>query len=206
MYKKIALVLCLLASLSVHAQSIADMWINCPEQLTPYLTKNDRKEMIECRNIGVDTKVTNKLKETSDIVTLADDYGCFMLSDAKDLQILRLPTENDSIYLCIETVKLPECQSTVRFYDKTWKPLANEGKISDIPEEAFWAKPDTMTMERFIELKHLISLVFVEYRYSPELQALIVQPNIAFVTEEEKEHINALISKKILKWTGAMFN
>ena len=87
MYKKLALVLCLLTSLSLHAQSVADMWINCPEQLTPYLTKNDRKEMIECRNIGVDTKVTNKLKETSDIITLADDYGCFMLMNTGETAV-----------------------------------------------------------------------------------------------------------------------
>lgn len=206
MKKYLLIIMLCCANISIHAQNVAEMWINIPDELTPYLTKNDRKEMIECQAIGVETKVVNKFHGNTDIIELADDRGSFSLSEAKEIMLARLPSEQDSIFLYIETLKLPERHSSLRFYDRHWKQLDAGTRFAEVDKDQLFLKPDTMTTERYDELMSQVSLLFVEYTYDSAEKALHIIPHVPFVATEEKEPLNALVSKKILKWNGEIFN
>ncbi len=115
---------------SILLQTVATLFINMPLELTPYLTLNQKKEMIECWNAEVDTATMNKLRGMSTIDTLTDDYGRFILSSSCDLQLIK---EGDTLCI-IETFRAPAEQSVIRRYDADWNLLSKETTELELEE------------------------------------------------------------------------
>lgn len=206
----IAIILAALMSLcvwSANAQTVADLWVAMPSGATPYLTLNQKKEMVECQRIGVDTSVVNLLQGTTSIDTLSLDYGRFSLSSSHDLQIVLLPVEDaDTIVCTIDSYNAPSIQSCINFYDKQWKPL-EEGKLMPvISPDSLLSRPDTMNMEKYEELCSLVYPELVMIDYNLPTNELVVSLSTPLTTKEEKEWLGAIISKRTLKWDGRRFN
>ncbi len=72
--KQIMTVLLFLWPFFSGAQSVSDLWLSMPLSMTPYLSLNQKKEMIECHNIGVDSSVHNQFQGETSIDTLTSDF------------------------------------------------------------------------------------------------------------------------------------
>lgn len=190
---------------TISAQSVAEQWINIPDKFVPYITINQKKEMIESYKIHIDSSVKNKFEGTTKIDTLTNEYGKFILSDARDIELLRLPTDNDSILCVIDTYKGSASQSVIRFFDKQWTEITSEGKIQLYKIVDFLHKPDTMSIGEYRELREMLVPELIEYGYDISTNSLIVSPSLPLLTTDDRNRINRIISKKLLKWHGAMF-
>ena len=187
------------------AQSVADLWISMPDELVPYLTLNQKKEMIECRKIGVDSKVKNKLQGDTDIDTLSADYGKFIVSNSREIEMVKLPTKNDSILLVIDTYKGPLAHSKAAFYTLEWGILPSENVVPQFQVEDFILNSDTLTAAEQEEILSICSHPLYSYSYDKSTGRLIVKLSLPSVTLDDKKRIEEKSCKKMLIWTGEMF-
>ncbi len=191
---------------SLGAQDITTLWLSMPLEQTHYLSLEDRKEMIECYNIGVDTSVENRLQSTSYVDTLAEDYGRFGLSSALDLQLVRLPQEDgDSILCVIHSYSAPATQSKVSFYSLDWHRLSVDGRLPDVEFSELIAKPDSMSMDEFNSLTMWAEPQLIEMSYDAKTATLEASLSIPYVEREKRVEMDKMRCKYILKWTGGKF-
>ena len=201
------LVLLLFPLLTINAQSVADMFVSMPAAKTPYLPGNLKAELVDSYKMGTGGKVTNKMLGETSIDTLSADYGHFLLSAAKELTLVRLPHEaGDSVFLCVETYKAPEAQSTVGFYDHSWKCLPRQDKLPDMDVDSMIVRPDTMDIATFEKLQSLLSPKLVSYEYDPASKSMSVNLSAPFLSDDEKGKLEAIICKRKLRWNGSKFN
>lgn len=201
------LLLLSLSNLNLLAQTVADFWISMPAEFVPYIDVNQKKEMIECVKIGVDTSVKNKFEGKTLIDTLTADYGKFIVSNSRSIEIARLPyDQNDSIIMFIDTYLGPEAHSRVAFYDGGWNKLSTVDKLPQITLKDLIVKPDTMSIQDFENLEKLISPELIEYKYDFIAKTLVVSPSLPLLTTEEKNKLKTVICKRILKYNGKTFN
>ncbi len=204
--KYILLLFSLMFSMQISAQSVSDLWISMPGKMTPYLSLNQKKEMVECYKAGVDTKVVNQLKGNTLIDTLSVDYAKIVMSESYGLQMVRLPQENaDSIICLVHSYKAPAVQSRVEFYDKDWKQIPAEDKMPKLEFSSMLVRPDTMTVDRYNELVSLLSPELISMEYNPNLKKLELSVSKPLATKEEEKNLQSVISKKLLIWNGVMF-
>ncbi len=204
--KYILLLFSLMFSVHISAQSVSDLWISMSGEMTPYLSLNQKKEMVECYNAGVDTKVVNQLKGNTLIDTLSVDYAKIVMSESYSLQMVRLPQENnDSIICLVHSYKAPAVQSRLEFYDKDWKQIPSESKMPELEFSSMLVRPDTMSVNRFDELVSLLSPELIRVVYNPSLKKLELSVSKPLTTKEEEKNLQSVISKKLLMWNGVMF-
>jgi len=182
------------------------MWISIPEDVVPYLSLNQRKEMIEYNNIGVDTNVKNKFEGSTSISTLTDDYGKFILSESRFFEIVKLPFEPDSIFMVIDSYLAPEIHGIVSFYDKRWNSLSSDDKLQKVTIEELFIKSDTMSVKEYEDLIKLIIPEFLNYSYDSDNKMLEISVSLPLTTSNEKEQISSMLCKRRLKWKGNTFN
>lgn len=192
--------------MTAKAQTVSDMWISMPAEIVPYIDVNQKKEMIECMKIGVDTSVKNKFEGKTLIDTLTTDYGKFLVSEVRSIEIALLPCETDSIVMLIDTYKGPEAQGRVTFYDRKWNKFPTAVILPEVTAKDLIQKPDTMSIADYESLEKLISPELTTYNYDSSTKTMEIGLSLPLLTTEEKNKVNAVICKRSLKWTGKTFN
>ena len=80
---------------SAGAQTIAGLFKQMPEELMPYLTTNNRLDMIDFMDAHMKAEVTNLLEGKSEMTALSDSALTVRLSDALTVD-MQLATRGDS--------------------------------------------------------------------------------------------------------------
>ncbi|MBE6260765.1 MAG: DUF3256 family protein [Prevotella sp.] len=131
----------LFAAIPLPAQStIRDVLRTMPDTLVPYLSENNRLDMIDFMASQMDAVVTNALGGKSQMLALTDYYTSVQLSDAALLEMRLLdvsaPVDGASQIVCfVCTYGTDICQSTVRFYSLSWRQL---------PTADYFVQPDDL--------------------------------------------------------------
>ena len=93
--------------------------MSMPDEVMPYLTKNQRLEFAELQEMGVKAEVKNALNDVSVMDTLTTDFLQIRMSKVATLQMKKLPVENgDSVICLVKTFSLPEKESELYLYDQ----------------------------------------------------------------------------------------
>ncbi len=211
MKKIVVLLLGLLVTVTVHALSLRELWVNMPDSVLPVLNKSMRTEFVDLVDMGVKPEVKNLLEENSVLDTLTSDFLQLTSSKASTIQLKLLPCEGKDSLLCmVRTWNGPEKESEVSFYDQKWERLDASGFLAqDIIHSAssfFQAKPDTMSMEKY---EGLISGLEPQFSYSflsPKSNIITFCLSLPLVTESEKKEIQALLMQRKFKWDDKKFN
>ena len=139
--RKITLLFCLLLAFELSAQTaIRDLLKSMPDSVIPYLTENNRLDMIDFMESNMDAVVTNSLGGKSQLLKLTDQYASIKLSEASSvaMRLLDVSTPVDSLpqILClIRTYGTDIRESSVAFYSLAWRPL---------PTANYFSKPSYM--------------------------------------------------------------
>ena len=139
--RKITLLFCLLLALELSAQTaIRDLLKSMPDSVIPYLTENNRLDMIDFMESNMDAVVTNSLGGKSQLLKLTDQYASIKLSEASSvaMRLLDVSTPVDSLpqILClVRTYGTDIRESSVAFYSLAWRPL---------PTANYFSKPSYM--------------------------------------------------------------
>lgn len=177
------LLLCLLWALGLSAQTtIRDLLKSMPDSVIPYITDNNRLDMIDFIDSNMDAVVTNALGGKSQMLKLTDQYVSIQLSESSSvaMRLLDVPTPVDSLpqILClVRTYDSGIRESTVSFYSLTWRPLSTTD---------YFSQPDYMYSATIGDEEPCLTL-----RQESRLDTL---------GEEDAEETKEILT--ILKWNG----
>lgn len=150
MYRRfILLCLALLVwSLTVSAQStMREAFQQAPQSLMPYLTENDRLDLIDFLDSGMKAEVTNQLGGKSELLRLTDRFLSLNLSQGLSMKMLLLdspePVDSVTQVICLVRTYGIDCrESTVQFYSMKWRQLLTADYMEALPQETFLADLD----------------------------------------------------------------
>ena len=210
MKKLFVLVVGVLVSLSVDAQTLRDLWLSMPDSLMPTLDKNLRLELVDLVDMKVKPEVKNLLGEECAMDTLVSDFLEVSSSPSSKIQMKLLPRESGDSLLCIvRTLSAPAEESELKIYDRQWNELAG---MDYLPSDLFQlskylrAKPDTLGDEQYHQLISLIEPVMVSAKFDKQSDLLIFNISLPLVSNKEKEKLNAILLQRKFKWNGKRFN
>lgn len=124
---------------SGYAQNtLRQAFIEMPDSLFPYLTKNNRLDMLDFMDANMKAEVTNKLDNKSEMTALAADSIVLRLSPASAATFYLVPVEQevDSAHFVIavmRTYSLSEkyFERKTDFYSLRWYPLTKKPALSE---------------------------------------------------------------------------
>lgn len=181
--RKTTLLFSLLWALGLSAQiTVRDLLKSMPDSVIPYLTENNRLDMIDFMESNMDAVVTNALGGKSQLLQLTDQYASIQLNESSSvaMRLLDVPTPVDSLsqILClVRTYGSDIRESTIAFYSLAWLPLP----ISD-----YFSQPSDMFSATLGDKEPCLTL----------RQELILDS----LGEEEKEKTKEVLTT--LKWNG----
>lgn len=127
--KKILIVIFLIVSLGISAQSkftIRDAFKVMPDSLIPYLSVNNRLDMIDFLDAKMKAEVTNLLDGKSEMLVLNDDSLSIRLNPVVLLNMWFEPVDTGKIICLWKVYNLREKQSLTveELFTTDWKPLS----------------------------------------------------------------------------------
>lgn len=206
MKRTIIVCLCLTALFTASAKDMRELWLSMPDSLIGYMDKSKRLALLDHVDMNTTAELTNKLEGKTSLDTLTSNCMQVTLNNVVDLRMTLLPSTGegatDSILCVVRTYRNAEPESIVELYDQSWKRLR---KI-DFDAEMFFNRPDTISQERYEQIRSLVSVLFVKAELREGSDVLVLTPSLPFNTREEKEKIKSIILQTNVKWSGKTFN
>lgn len=123
-----------LSSATAQTVTMADVFKQMPDSLMPYITHNDRLDMIDYLDAGMKAEVTNKFNGKSVLDTISTDYLHLTLSDALVVEMGVLPVEELTVDSCTQVVCVvstyAQMESTLTFYTAKWQEWQPQPDVS----------------------------------------------------------------------------
>lgn len=196
----------------LHARNVkmSDVFRQMPDTLLPYLSQNNRLDMIDFKASGMDADIVNGFDEHTRLNVLTDNYMNMTLSHASSLELklldatVALPDSADCIVCVVHTVGTDRKSSTVKFYTSRWTELA--AIPCPMPDDAktFIVRPDTMHAADFDKFEQSVYPVVVYANLSEGNDTLTIGLSLPAVSDEDKR-IKAAVKSITLKWAGNSF-
>lgn len=209
--KKILILLFVVFATVGQAKTMREMLVAMPDSVVPYLNKNMRLELVELMDMHVTPEVKNSLAGVSKIDTLTADYLQLTLNKVTTLEmkLLARGENGDSLLCMIKTVAAPEKESEISFFSQQWEPLdlhgMFDGKDLGALTETLLAKPDTMSAERYQELKAMVEPRMVYATFSEIGNDVVFNLSLPLLVEEDKMAVKAILLQRKFKWDGITF-
>jgi hypothetical protein len=195
----------------MYGQNALECWKAMPDTLLPYLDANNRTELVDRYDISqkaddkgnLNTSVTNRLKGTTRLDTLTENYLRLTLNERATWEMKLLTTDDhDFVIATSMTVTGESADSKVSLFSRDWKHLSD----TIFTGPTLLERPDTMTESNFNELLGQISLVLWKAEFSPDNNDLTLSPSLLFIPHGERERFAALFIPRKLRWNGASWN
>ena len=207
-------VITILSALAAHAQkTMADLWINLPDSLTPYLNSDKRTDMVNFYKMGVDAEVPSLLDEKSELRTLQERYLRARLSESSSLQMVMWPTaDSDTVIVMVNTYvggtleRGGAAESVVNFYNPQWQKFDPADVSTPVTASDLLCKPDTMDQQEYDRLLRLAHPAMVAVDIDEEDYSLIYRLYVPMLTNQERDQIQPIFVQRKLKWNGKKYN
>lgn len=203
MKKLHTLLMLLCIGIVAMAQNVGTAWLEMPNNLMPYLDRSLRQQLLQQKEAADTAKavVQNILNETTSLEFLSDNRIDLKTSDGVKQTIVRLPSEQDSVFCCIKTLAAPEPVSFITIYNKVWE------KVTEISfhDMEMTQRPDTMTEAQYSELVKLIEPKMVMAELLSDNETLELSLSLPLTSKEEKERLTAILLQRKVKWNGKNF-
>lgn len=184
-------------------QTVDGMFVNIPDSIFPYLTKEQRQELVNLRKVDGSTPAILHSAFNCDVAMTYMDFKRLTveIDSAVIVEIARLfVPEGDSVYCVLSTVATPEKDTQAYIYDKDWN------KIGDVSfyDAGLFQRPDTMNENTFEELNKLIEFPLVEAHFIDDATMTVIL-NVPLVSKEDRKRLIAILTERKLRWNGSSF-
>jgi len=175
---------------------IREVFCNAPDSIFPYLTRNNRLDMIDFRESSMRAEVTNSLDGKSVLDSLTADYLHLTLNasttvEMKLLASQRLLDDTTKTIVCVSTTYCGT-ESNVGFYTSKWHRLP---MTLHYDRSSLIARPDTMSLDNYVELQRLAGDYSVVAKLSPTTTDIELSPMFANVSSDEEKRLVAIKRK-----------
>ena len=185
--RNISIVIAFFCTISTMAQiKMHDVIRSMPDSIVPYLTQNNRLDMLDFHDNHMSAEITNSFGGKSKLVRLTDSYALILLNDASQMELRLL---NDSsmtdvtrqVICVVRTMGTTQKESVILFFDPQWKPLSTD-KYLQLPSSVasstnvggFTAQLDEEKQILTIHMKDVLAEpVLEEQRKSDDLQIIL---------------------------------
>ena len=196
-------VVMMLAGLAASAQLTASgAFTSAPAEIFPLLDKNTRLDMVDYFNSGLNTASTNRMQGQSAITSLSPTSVTIKISESSSAQIALLTNGNDTIIALVSTVATPGLDSTLKFYDSSWRPLQAD-KYFKVPGWNDWMTAGHDPSEVTVFTPFMLASYFID----TDKGTLTATNNIAsFLDEETYKSVAPVLNPSLTyKWNGKRF-
>jgi hypothetical protein len=136
MNKFFAILLTIAAALGAQARTVTNFFTDsAADTALPLIAANTRMDMVDYFDNGMPHVSENILGGSARIVSADSETINFEMTSETQCALTMLTAANDTVLMLVETVHLPQPDSHISFYDKTWKPLKRtvfvEPKLAD---------------------------------------------------------------------------
>lgn len=199
------LLICVAASGSAYAEDLRTLFLNMPDSIMPTLTRSDRMDFLDFKDIGMKARATNKLGGESVMTELSERMLSVTTSGSGKVDMVLLPRKNGSNLICIiKTVTARYDDSRLEFYNENWTPvdakqLIKLPRFDDyLTREAL--RQDSLSYFKKISILRLQSITAVEntleFRYT----------SLDYIGEDADRYRSWIKSDPIIyTWTGKRF-
>ena len=196
------ILLCLAASLTGRARDAADLFAEAPVSVFPLLEPSVRLDMIDYYRSNLSTPSANTLDGRSAITEMTPRSITVKLSGSSACQMALLPAGNDTIVALVSTVAAPALDSSVSFYDTSWRPLKGSPRL-DVPGWKQWAA----TPAGAAELETTVPFMLSAARIDPETFDLTLTSTLdKFLDEDTFKTLSPLLRPTLTyRWTGKKY-
>lgn len=197
----LTILLCGAATLGGAAREAADIFAEAPQEIFPLLEPSVRLDMVDYYRSNLATPSANTLDGRSVITEMTPSSLTVKLTESSACQIALLPAGSDTIVALVSTVAAPALDSTVSFYDTSWKPFRSK------PFEAPGWKQWAVTPADARELPTLVPFMLASARIDPETYTLTLTPTLdRFIDEDTYAGISPLLRPSLTyRWTGKRY-
>lgn len=191
--------------------SIKEVIGNIPDEILPYITNDQKEELLKFTGSKDSVKVKNTFNGATSIDTISFDYAKINMNKTTEMQLKLLRGNDSTQILCvIKTIKSPLKESTVKFYSTEWQAINSTfGLPVDNDEDTilsmFTQKPDSMPEDKFKNLYNCIEPVMLAAQWDEKSNCITFNLSIPFIQKDNNNEINAIIKKISFKWDGQNF-
>lgn len=187
--------------------SMKEIFGSMPDSIFPYLSRNNRLDMIDFKESGMKAEVDNSLEGKSRLDSLTADYLHLTLNEAttvemKLLESDRLLNDTTNTIVCIAST-YSGVESNIEFYSSKWHKLPIP---MDYDRKSLIARPDTMSTDTYNELLSLASGYCVVAKLSPTSTDVELTPTFPNVSAEDKTKLGAIKKQKVLNFRSLIIN
>jgi len=196
------ILLCLAAALTGRARDAADIFAEAPVSVFPLLEPTVRLDMIDYYRNNLSTPSANTLDGQSVITEMTPKSVTVKLSESSACQIALLTAGNDTVVALVSTVAAPALDSSVSFYDTSWRPLKGSPRL-EAPGWKQWA----VSTQAAGELASTVPFMLSAARIDPETLDLTLTSTLdKFLDEDTFKAVSPLLRPTLTyRWTGKKY-
>ena len=164
--KAILLTVLMAPSGALAQMSMRDVFKTLPDTIVPYLSENNRLDLLDFMDANMKAEVKNGLDGKSQLVTLNDYYADIFLNEAHRMELRLLdvtqPVDSCQQIICIvHTFGKDIKESTVSFHSLLWRKL---------PTANYVTLPDTMFVATLDSKQPVLSITSSDYQDRPAME------------------------------------
>lgn len=188
-----------------------DVFKQMPENMLPYLTENNKLDMIDFVNANMKSEVTNRFGGNTQMLKLDSTYLKIQLNPAVMLELkllkpsAQLKDSAEWVVCMLTTYGVKSRESKVEFYSSKWNTLDIASPITGLDFKQFLSRPDTMSIEKYNEIINNPE----EYIYSASLsstdESMTINASTTILMKEQNDILKPLFVTKRLQWDGKTF-
>lgn len=196
--------------LSSLSQTLRDAFKSMPDSICPYLTENNRLDLLDFLDSRMTAKVRNLLGDTTVLDTISSDYAVLRATAATTMHFRLLPLnpaigDTISSAICVLTTSGTSApDSRISFYSPSWERLPLPDPIADV-QGRLVARPDTMTEERFAELLKLVEVNLTTGDLPADGSRLVLRKCPALINKKDSDSLGFILRKVEMSWNGRKF-
>lgn len=211
--RKLTLTILTMLCLSIKAQvvTMSEVFSQMPDSLLPYLTKNNKLDMVDFVNANMKAEITNKLDGLSTMVSLDSTYLKIQMNQAVTLEMkllqsaVLLPDSSQWVVCLLKTIGCSGSESRVEFYSSKWTKLDIKSPLDGISINDLLVRPDTMSISKFNEVVSNPNAYMLSANLSESDNSINIKATTTLITTEQKDALNPLFCNKKLYWNGYLF-
>lgn len=213
MNKLTTTLLCLLVFLlNINSQNMhmAELFKQMPDSLMPYLTTNNKLDMLDFIDAGMEAKVNNKFDGESILCELDSTYLRLKLNTSVEVEMKLLSSSNilnDSTkhLICLVTtygdlIK----ESVLNLFTSKWNSIAHDITKSKLISYVIH-KPDTMSELTYNNVKNIPDDYLITLSLDKNENSMSVSASTTLLSTDDSTKVKPIISTKRLLWNGKTF-
>lgn len=199
------LLICVAASGSAYAEDLRTLFLNMPDSIMPTLTRSDRMDFLDFKDIGMKARATNKLGGESVMTELSERMLSVTTSGSGKVDMVLLPRKNGSNLICIiKTVTARYDDSRLEFYNENWTPV-DAKKLIKLPRFDDYLTREALRQDSLSYLKKL-SILRLQSITAVENALEFRYTSLDYIGEDADRYRSWIKSDPIIyTWTGKRF-